>query len=144
MKRLDTKSYDCAAGCPVEATLDLIDGKWKAVILYHLVGDTIRFNELGRRLSRITQRMLTRQLRELEAAGVFLVVAAVSVQYYLPAFFDDLLRLRTETVRAKGARVEHRYQVFRGDELLAEGTTSVACIDKQGRVTRLPQWLRMT
>ena len=70
MKRLDTKSYDCAAGCPVEATLDLIDGKWKAVILYHLLGDTIRFNELGRRLSRITQRMLTRQLRELEAAGL--------------------------------------------------------------------------
>ncbi|MEH2543492.1 DNA-binding HxlR family transcriptional regulator [Bradyrhizobium sp. AZCC 2262] len=66
MKRLDTKSYDCAAGCPVEATLDLIDGKWKAVILYHLLGDTIRFNELGRRLSRITQRMLTRQLRELD------------------------------------------------------------------------------
>jgi DNA-binding HxlR family transcriptional regulator len=71
MKRLDTKGYDCAVGCPVEATLDLIDGKWKAVILYHLLGDTIRFNELGRRLSRrITQRMLTRQLRELEAAGL--------------------------------------------------------------------------
>jgi DNA-binding HxlR family transcriptional regulator len=70
MKKLDTKSYDCAAGCPVEATLDLIDGKWKAVILYHLLGDTIRFNELGRRLSRITERMLTRQLRELEAAGL--------------------------------------------------------------------------
>ena len=70
MKRRDTKSYDCAPGCPVEATLDLIDGKWKAVILYHLLGDTIRFNELGRRLSKITQRMLTRQLRELEAAGL--------------------------------------------------------------------------
>jgi DNA-binding HxlR family transcriptional regulator len=70
MKRLEAKPYDCAAGCPVEATLDLIDGKWKAVILYHLLDDTIRFNELGRRLSRITQRMLTRQLRELEAAGL--------------------------------------------------------------------------
>ena len=70
MKELDAKSYDCAAGCPVEATLDLIDGKWKAVILYHLLGDTIRFNELGRRLSRISQRMLTRQLRELETAGL--------------------------------------------------------------------------
>src|ERR1700751_5965062 len=70
MKRLDTKSYDCAAGCPVEATLDLIDGKWKAVIVYHLLGDTIRFNELRRRLSRITQRMLTRQLRELEVDGL--------------------------------------------------------------------------
>jgi DNA-binding HxlR family transcriptional regulator len=71
MKRLDLKTYDCAAGCPVEATLDLIDGKWKAVILYHLLDDTIRFNELGRRLSRrISQRMLTRQLRELETAGL--------------------------------------------------------------------------
>jgi DNA-binding HxlR family transcriptional regulator len=70
MKRLETKTYDCAVGCPVEATLDLIDGKWKAVILYHLLGNTIRFNELRRRLSRITQRMLTRQLRELEAAGL--------------------------------------------------------------------------
>src|SRR5712671_6486320 len=70
MKRLNAKAYDCAAGCPVEATLDLIDGKWKGVILYHLLDDTVRFNELGRRLSRITQRMLTRQLRELEAAGL--------------------------------------------------------------------------
>lgn len=70
MKKVDLKTYDCAAGCPVEATLDLIDGKWKAVILYHLLDDTIRFNELGRRLSRITQRMLTRQLRELETAGL--------------------------------------------------------------------------
>jgi DNA-binding HxlR family transcriptional regulator len=70
MKRLNAKAYDCAAGCPVEATLDLIDGKWKGVILYHLLDGTVRFNELGRRLSRITQRMLTRQLRELEAAGL--------------------------------------------------------------------------
>src|ERR1700741_1707807 len=70
MKKLDGNTYDCAGGCPVEATLDRIDGKWKAVILYHRLDDTVRFNELKRRLSRITQRMLTRQLRELEAAGL--------------------------------------------------------------------------
>src|SRR6266550_4149919 len=80
--------------------------------------------------------------RELEEAGVFLVVAEASLRYHLPAFFDDVLRLRTTTVRAKGARVEHRYEVFRGDELLAEGTTTVACVDKNGRATRLPPWLR--
>ena len=70
MKKVGTKAYNCAPGCPVEATLDLIDGKWKGVILYHLLDDTIRFNELRRRLARITQRMLTRQLRELETSGL--------------------------------------------------------------------------
>ena len=79
--------------------------------------------------------------RELEAAGLFLVVAEVAIQYYLPALFDDVLRLRTTTVRAKGARIEHRYEVFRGEELLADGQSTVACIDRTGRVKRLPAWL---
>ena len=70
MQDLFAKKYDCTAGCPVEATLDLIDGKWKAIILYHLLKGTLRFNELRRRLSKITQRMLTRQLRELEQVGL--------------------------------------------------------------------------
>jgi acyl-CoA thioester hydrolase len=81
---------------------------------------------------------------ELEEAGVFLVVADVSVQYFLPAFFDDVLRLRTTTVRAKGARIKHGYEVFRGAELLAEGQTTVACISRSGRVSRLPEWLVMS
>src|SRR5262245_40585518 len=78
--------------------------------------------------------------RELEEAGVYLVVAAATLNFLLPAVFDDLLTLRTTTVKAKGARIEHRYKVFRGSELLAEGTTTVACIDKAGRVCRLPEW----
>src|SRR5262245_46880656 len=86
-------------------------------------------------------RAMGHSYRELEEAGILLVVAEVGVKYYLPAVFDDLLRLRTTTARAKGARIEHRYEVFRGEELLAEGTTTVACIDKSGRVTRLPHWL---
>lgn len=65
MKR--NKDYTCALGCPVEATLDLVGGKWKGVILYHLVKDgTLRFNELMRRLNGATQRIVTKQLRELE------------------------------------------------------------------------------
>jgi len=79
--------------------------------------------------------------RELEEAGVFLVVAEVQIQYYLPALFDDVLRVVTATVAAKGARIEHRYQVFRGEELLAEGSTTVACVNREGRVSRLPKWL---
>jgi acyl-CoA thioester hydrolase len=80
--------------------------------------------------------------KELEEAGVFLVVAEASLRYYLPAFFDDSLRLRITTLNAKGARIEHRYEVFRDEKLLAEGTTTVACVDRGGRVCRLPAWLR--
>ena len=63
MARTPHARFDCAAGCPVEATLNLIGGKWKGVILYHLLtGKVLRFNAL--------KRMLTNQLRELEHDGL--------------------------------------------------------------------------
>lgn len=62
--------FDCNPGCSVEATISLIDGKWKCVVLFHLLERTIRFNELRRKTPNITQRMLTNQLRELEADGL--------------------------------------------------------------------------
>ncbi|WP_068621535.1 winged helix-turn-helix transcriptional regulator [Paenibacillus tuaregi] len=55
------------SGCPVEATLSVIGGKWKIVILWRLARGTMRFNELLRAISPITRKMLTEQLRELES-----------------------------------------------------------------------------
>ncbi len=63
-------TYDCSDGCPVEAALEQISGKWKGLAVYHLLGQTLRFSALKRALGDVTQRSLTKQLRELEADGI--------------------------------------------------------------------------
>lgn len=57
-------------GCSVEATLSVIGGVWKPVLLFHLLGGRLRFNALCRLTPNATQRMITLQLRELEADGI--------------------------------------------------------------------------
>ena len=59
-----------AAACPAEVTLQVLGGRWKTVILWHLFSGTKRFSELRRAVGGITQKMLTQQLRELETEGV--------------------------------------------------------------------------
>ena len=81
--------------------------------------------------------------RQVEEQGLMLVVAEIACDYFLPAAYDDLLTLRTTVASAKGARIEHLYEVLRGTELLARGRSVVACIDRNGRVKRLPDWLRL-
>ena len=59
-------------GCAVEATLSVIGGIWKPVLLFHLLKGKLRFNALCRLVPNATQRMVTLQLRELEADGIVL------------------------------------------------------------------------
>lgn len=81
--------------CPMTLALDVIGGKWKGIILYHLRDETKRFNELLRLMPQITQRMLTRQLRELEQDGIVhrQVYAQVppKVEYSLTAVGQTLM-----------------------------------------------------
>ena len=64
------KSQAVNEQCPVEVGLNILSGKWKLKILWHLSSGTIRFNELQRLLGNITTKTLTQQLRELEKQGI--------------------------------------------------------------------------
>ena len=80
--------------------------------------------------------------RDLEDQGYLLVLTRVEVRYRRPAYYDDLLTVRTTVARATSVKVVHRYEVWRGGELLAEGETTLACVDREGRVQRLPPVLQ--
>lgn len=70
MAKVHHSRFDCSPGCAVEAAIGLIDGKWKSVILFHLMEGTLRFSEIRRHIPAVTQRVLTNQLRELEVDGL--------------------------------------------------------------------------
>ena len=93
------KFRDTEYHCHMELTLDLIGGKWKALIVWHLGENTRRFSDLKRTMPGITQKMLTQQLRELERDGLVrrFVYAEVppKVEYSLTKAGKTLLPLLT-------------------------------------------------
>jgi acyl-CoA thioester hydrolase len=93
-------------------------------------------------LARVEQLLaLGHDYAQLERDGILLVVNKISCKYHRPSKFGDTLRLAIRTVRSRGARIDHEYRVYRGNELLAEGESTLACIDREGRVQRLPEFL---
>jgi DNA-binding HxlR family transcriptional regulator len=57
-------------GCPAETTLAVIGGRWKPVIIYHLLKGSLRYSQLGQVIPEVTHQVLTHQLRELERDGI--------------------------------------------------------------------------
>jgi len=78
---------------------------------------------------------------DMEREGVFFVVAKVEVKYKAPARYDDELTLTTTVVRQTHVRIDHAYQLRRGPTLLAEATTTIACIGRDGEVREMPEYL---
>ncbi|WP_405397017.1 winged helix-turn-helix transcriptional regulator [Maribacter sp. Asnod2-G09] len=82
--------------CPTSAAMELIGGKWKSVILTHLIGDKKRYNELRKEIPGITERTLSLQLKQLEADGmvnrkVFTKKPPLKVEYTLTEFGQTLV-----------------------------------------------------
>ncbi len=80
--------------------------------------------------------------KDLEDQGFLLVLTKVEVKYHKPAHYDDLLTIRTTVQRTTFVRIDHRYEVLREGVLLAEGATTLACIDREGKPQALPEFLR--
>jgi acyl-CoA thioester hydrolase len=78
---------------------------------------------------------------ELEPRGLFYVVAKLECRYRAAARYDEVLTLRTRAKRLSFVRVDHEYELFRGDTLLAEASTILALVNRDGVPTRLPDEL---
>jgi acyl-CoA thioester hydrolase len=83
-------------------------------------------------------RSTGRTYRDMEAAGLLLAVVKLEVTYRAPARYDDLVTLRTTLARVGAVKIEHSYELFRGDDLLVTGSTVLACLDREGRARALP------
>ena len=87
-------------------------------------------------------RSLGLTYKDMEDQGFLLVVTKVEVRFRRPARYDDLLTVRTTVEKTTMVRIDHRYEVFCEGQLLAEGSSTLACMDRDGRPQVLPEFLR--
>jgi len=81
---------------------------------------------------------------DLEDEGIFLVVARCSARFLAPARYDEVLTLTTRIVKTGAARIDHAYELRRkrDGKLLCAAETTLACVDRQGRILPLPDALK--
>jgi len=80
--------------------------------------------------------------RDVEDAGHYLVIVEMGCKFKRPAYYDDLLTIRTVVDRVTHVKITHRYEVWRDGQLLAEGHTTLACVDREGKPQALPELLK--
>jgi len=85
-------------------------------------------------------RSLGLAYRDIEAEGAFLVVAKAACSFHAPARYDDLLNISTSVKRITTTRIDHAYEIRRegGNVLIAKADTTLACVDRQGKLRPLP------
>ncbi len=79
--------------------------------------------------------------RDLEERGFFFVVAKLACRFRKPARQDDVLVVHVQIARQTTARIDHVYKVYRDEELLCEAETTLACVDRGGRIIPIPSEL---
>jgi acyl-CoA thioester hydrolase len=80
--------------------------------------------------------------RDMEDKGFFLVITKVEVNYRSPAKYDDVLSIKATVSRTTPVRIEHSYEVMCEGRLVAEAKTTLACVDREGKLQGLPEWFR--
>jgi len=80
--------------------------------------------------------------RKMEEEGLLVVVAQADCHYRAPARYDDVLTIRTTVTRITAAKIQHQYDVFRDEQPLAVGHVTLAVVDRNGKVQRVPPWMR--
>lgn len=81
--------------------------------------------------------------RQMEASGLFAVVVHADVRYRKPARYDDLLTLKTTITEITPAKIKHHYEVRRDGELLTTAKITLALVDDEGKVCRVPDWMQV-
>ncbi len=79
--------------------------------------------------------------REVEASGFLVVVVRVDIRYRSPARYDDLIDVTTRVVKVSAAKIFHEYEIDRDGQRLIDASVTLAVIDRQGRVQRVPEGL---
>jgi acyl-CoA thioester hydrolase len=80
--------------------------------------------------------------REMEDQGFFLVITNVEVKFKSPAHYDDVLTIKATVARTTPIRIEHTYEVTCNGRAIAEGKTTLACVDRDGKLQPLPAWFQ--